>query len=94
SLSLQNYLHKDICIGFKESNVVVASRIDGVSNTFEANILSFENDNLFMRLLLECKAAENDYIKVLTSYECGSNLARNQKVFWHILESEIMILGR
>lgn len=92
--SLKNYLHKDICIGFKESNVVVASRIEGVSNTFEAKILSFENDHLFMRLSLECKAAENGDIKILTSYECGKNLIRSEKVFWHILESEIMVLGR
>lgn len=94
SISLRNYLHKGICIGFKESNVVVASRIEGVSNAFEAKILSFESDNLFMRLLLECKAAENGQISVLASYECAKNLTKSKKVFWHILESEIMVLER
>lgn len=47
-----------------------------------------------MRLSLECKAAENGDIKVLSSYECGKNLIRSEKVFWHILESEIMVLAR
>ncbi|MDE5591985.1 MAG: molybdate ABC transporter [Helicobacter sp.] len=92
--ALEHYMNQEVWIFFKETNVVVARNIEGISNTFFAKILSLESDLLFTRLFLECQEAENGNISVLTTCEFGKGLEVGEILYWHILESEIAFLGK
>ncbi|TLD88162.1 molybdate ABC transporter [Helicobacter sp. MIT 05-5294] len=86
-------LHQPLQLGFKESNVVVALKLEGVCNAFRAEILQIDEDNLFAQLTLQVKEAENGVIYALCDLDFikRNGLRVGDFVFWHIPESEIML---
>lgn len=90
---VSNLLRQPLHLGFKESNIVVAMRLEGVCNTFKSEILNIAEDHLFARLTLACKWAESGKINALCSLEFVKNngLCSGDFVFWHIPENEIML---
>ncbi len=86
-------LHQTLQLGFKESNIVVATKLEGVCNAFESKILKIDKDNLFARLILEFKYAEKGVINALCALDFIKNNGLNvgDSILWHIPESEIML---
>ena len=76
-----------ITLAFKESNILVARNIQGANNIFVANVESCEQDSMFLKLKLK---SNNLQIEAITNID--SNFKEGEKVVWHILESEIMII--
>lgn len=90
---VSNMLYRPLHLGFKENNIVVATRLEGTCNTFRAEILNLAEDNLFARLTLACKWAEGGKINALCGLEFvkSNGLHSGDFVFWHIPENEIML---
>ncbi len=90
---ISNALCAPLHLGFKENNIVVATKLEGACNTFEAEILNLAEDNLFARLTLACKWAEGGKINALCDLDFvkNNNLHLGDCVFWHIPENEIML---
>lgn len=80
---------------FKETNVLVALRIEGVGNSFCSKIVEIQEDELFARIILESHLAKNGNISALVSLDFINQnaLKVGSEVFWHISENEIMLLG-
>ena len=80
---------------FKETNVLVALRIEGVGNSFCSKIVEIQEDELFARIILESHLAKNGNISALVSLDFINQnaLKIGSEVFWHISENEIMLLG-
>ncbi|WP_121764156.1 molybdate ABC transporter [Helicobacter burdigaliensis] len=88
--NLKDFIHKPITLGFKENNVLIARQIKGAQNVFTSSILAIEEDELFMRLSLECKEANEGKIYALVPK--NKELRRLKEVDWCVLESEIMVI--
>ena len=54
---------------FKETNVLVALRIEGVGNSFCSKIVEIQEDELFARIILESHLAKNGNITALVSLD-------------------------
>ncbi|MBD5165406.1 molybdate ABC transporter [Helicobacter sp.] len=90
---VSNMLCAPLSLGFKENNIVVATKLEGACNTFKAEILNLAEDNLFARLTLACAWAEGGKINALCALDFVKNnhLQLGDFVFWHIPENEIML---
>lgn len=91
----QDLLGKKLEINFKETNVILALKLEGVKNTFYSKILEIQSDTLFARLSLEFLPTKGGIIQALTDLEFVSKncLKVGDEVCWHIPENEIMLLG-
>lgn len=91
----QDSLDKSLEITFKETNIILALELKGTKNTFRSKILEIQKDSLFARLFLEFLPAKNGVIEALVDLDFISqnHLEVGDCVFWHIPESEIMVLG-
>ena len=78
---------------FKETNVLVALRIEGVGNSFCSKIVEIQEDELFARIILESHLAKNGNISALVSLDFINQnaLKIGSEVFWHISENEITL---
>lgn len=88
-------LSQPLCLGFKEDNIIVATKLEGVCNTFKAKILNIARDSLFARLTLASKEAEGGKIDALCALDFvkHNGLHIGDSVFWHIPENEIMLFS-
>ena len=91
----QDLLGKKLEINFKETNVILAFKLEGAKNTFCSKILEIQSDTLFARISLEFSSAKYGIIQALTDLEFVSKnrLKIGSEVYWHIPENEIMLLG-
>ena len=91
----QDSLEKSLEIAFKETNIILALELKGANNTFQSKILKIQSDLLFARLFLEFLPSKNGVIEALVDLDFLSKnrLEVGNFVFWHIPESEIMLLG-
>ena len=88
---MESFLDKPIEVGFKESNLVVSTALDGVDNAFKAEILGMQSDKLFARLHLKSPFLSSIYALCPRDFVERNALKIGDCVYWHILESEVML---
>lgn len=91
---IESFLNKPIEVGFKESNVIVSTAIEGVENAFKAEILEIQRDTLFARLNLKSPFLSTISALCPKDFVERNALKTGDYVYWHILESEIMLFMR
>lgn len=93
SAFVSHLLHQPLQLGFKENNIIVATELKGIHNTFRAEILKITQDSILARLTLASNYAENGTIDVLCALDFveQNGLKVGDSVFWHIPENEIML---
>lgn len=93
SAFVSHLLHQPLQLGFKENNIIVATKLKGIHNTFRAEILKITQDSLFARLTLASNYAENGTLNVLCTLDFvrHNGLKVGDSIFWHIPENEIML---
>lgn len=88
---VESFLGQAIEVGFKESNVVVGAVIEGVQNVFQAEILEIQTDSLFARLCLKSPFLSTINALCPRDFVEKNALKIGDCVYWHILESEVML---
>ena len=89
----EKLLEKPLEIGFKESNLVVATSLKGSQNTFSAEILGITQDTLFARISLKSAFCEPINALCPLAFIEENALKVGDCIDWHIPENEIMVFS-